>query len=140
MDMPASPGVSARCREIGKVLTIVGDKWTVMIVMVLTERPHRFNELKRAIGGVSQQMLTRTLKGLERDGMVSRTVHPTVPPQVDYALTELGRSLSLPVRALGAWAGQHIDIIGQNRRRYDAAADARLTRGQASSGGSDARR
>jgi len=119
MDMPASPAVSAQCHKVGKVLAIVGDKWTVMIVRILVERPHRFNEIKRTVGGISQQMLTRTLKALERDGMVSRTVYPTVPPQVEYALTELGQSLAVPVRALGAWAGEHIDEIENNRARYD---------------------
>ncbi len=119
MDMPASPAVSAQCHKVGKVLAIVGDKWTVMIVRILVERPHRFNEIKRTVGGISQQMLTRTLKALERDGMVSRTVYPTVPPQVEYALTKLGQSLAVPVRALGAWAGEHIDEIENNRARYD---------------------
>lgn len=125
MDMPASPGVSAQCRKVGKVLAIVGDKWTVMIVRVLVERPRRFNEIKRTIGGISQQMLTRTLKALERDGMVSRTVHPTVPPQVEYALTDLGRSLAVPVHALGAWAGDHLDEIEHNRAHYD---ESRMSR------------
>ena len=120
MDMPASTGVSAHCRKMSSVLTIVGDKWTVMIVMVLVERPRRFNDIKRTIGGISQQMLTRTLKALERDGAVSRTVHPTVPPQVEYALTDLGRSLAEPLRALGSWAGEHLDAIQDNRNRYDA--------------------
>lgn len=119
MDMPASPAVSAQCHKVGKVLAIIGDKWTVMIVRILVERPHRFNEIKRTVGGISQQMLTRTLKALERDGMVSRTVYPTVPPQVEYALTKLGQSLAVPVRALGAWAGEHIDEIENNRARYD---------------------
>jgi DNA-binding HxlR family transcriptional regulator len=119
MDMPAPSGVSAHCRRMSGVLTLVGDKWTVMIVMVLVERPRRFNELKRTIGGISQQMLTRTLKALERDGMVSRTVHPTVPPQVEYALTELGYSLAEPLRALGAWASAHLEAIDDNRLRYD---------------------
>jgi DNA-binding HxlR family transcriptional regulator len=119
MDMPTSPGISTQCHKIGKVLAIVGDKWTVMIVRVLVERPHRFNEIKRTVGGISQQMLTRTLKALERDGMVSRTVYSTVPPQVEYALTELGQSLALPVRALGAWVGEHLDEIENNRALYD---------------------
>lgn len=119
MDMPASPGVSTQCRRMSSVLTIVGDKWTVMLVMVLIERPRRFNDLKRTVGGISQQMLTRTLKALERDGMVSRTVHPTVPPQVEYALTALGHSLAEPLRALGAWAGAHLEVIDANRLRYD---------------------
>ncbi|SFK53160.1 transcriptional regulator, HxlR family [Sphingomonas sp. NFR04] len=119
MDMPASAGVSERCRKMSGVLTIIGDKWTVMIVMVLSERPRRFNDIKRTIGGISQQMLTRTLKALERDGMVSRTVHPTVPPQVEYALTELGHSLSRPLRDLGTWAGANLEQIHANRLRYD---------------------
>jgi len=124
MDMPATPGVSAHCRRMSSVLSLVGDKWTVMIVMVLIERPRRFNDIKRTIGGISQQMLTRTLKALDRDGMVSRTVHPTVPPQVEYALTDLGRSLANPLRALGAWAGAHLEQIGDNRLRYDAIRNA----------------
>jgi DNA-binding HxlR family transcriptional regulator len=131
MDMPASPllptkvpphpGVSAECRKMSSILSIVGDKWTVMIVMVLAESPRRFNDLKRTIGGISQQMLTRTLKALERDGMVSRKVHPTVPPQVEYALTTLGHSLADPVRALGGWARMNLEEIESNRQRYDDA-------------------
>lgn len=121
MDMPTPHGISAQCRRMSSVLTLVGDKWTVMIVMVLTERPRRFNDMKRTIGGISQQMLTRTLKALERDGLVSRTVHPTVPPQVEYALTDLGRSLAEPLRALGSWAGAHLEQIDTNRLRYDLA-------------------
>jgi DNA-binding HxlR family transcriptional regulator len=120
MDMPAFPGVSAHCRKMSSVLNIVGDKWTVMIVMVLIERPRRFNDIKRTVGGISQQMLTRTLKALERDGMVSRTVYPTVPPQVEYALTRLGHSLAAPLKQLGNWAGGHLEEIEKNRLRYDA--------------------
>jgi DNA-binding HxlR family transcriptional regulator len=123
MAMPATPGISAECRKMNSILSIVGDKWTVMIVMVLVERPRRFNDLKRTIGGISQQMLTRTLKALERDGMVRRTVHPTVPPQVEYALTTLGHSLALPVRELGRWARTHLEEIEDNRDVYDHSAN-----------------
>ncbi len=121
MDMPAFPGVSAHCRKLSGILNIVGDKWTVMIVRVLIDHPRRFNDIKRTIGGISQQMLTRTLKALERDGMVCRTVYPTVPPQVEYALTPLGHSLAVPLHELGLWAGEHIEQIEGNRIRYDVA-------------------
>jgi DNA-binding HxlR family transcriptional regulator len=125
MNLPATPGISAQCRKMSSILSIVGDKWTVMIVMVLVERPRRFNDLKRTIGGISQQMLTRTLKALERDGMVTRTVHPTVPPQVEYALSDLGHSLARPVRELGAWARAHLDRIEDNRDAYDRQTEPR---------------
>jgi DNA-binding HxlR family transcriptional regulator len=109
------------CGRFSSVLSLIGDKWTVMIVLTLTERPRRFNDIKRTIGGISQQMLARTLRALERDGMVMRTVHPTVPPQVEYALTVLGRSLADPIRALGEWAGSHIADIEGNRIAFDTA-------------------
>lgn len=123
--MPASPGDHAECHRITGVLSLVGDKWTVMIVMVLREQPKRFNELKRAVGGISQQMLTRTLKALERDGMVIRTVHHTLPPQVEYALTDLGHSLSKPIYQLGEWARTHLNEIEGNRWRYDGLLEMR---------------
>ena len=84
----------------------------------------RFNELKRDIGGISQQMLTRTLRALERDGMVARTVHPTVPPQVDYRLTDLGHSLAVPVMALADWTFENMELIHANRAAFDGIADA----------------
>lgn len=121
MPMPALPGIHADCRRVTGVISLVGDKWTVMIVMTLRDSSKRFNEIKRTIGGISQQMLTRTLKALERDGMVTRTVHPTVPPQVEYALTALGHSLSEPVMQLGSWAERHLEEIESNRIRYDEA-------------------
>ena len=123
MALPTLPGIHADCRRVSTILSLVGDKWTVMIVMVLRERPARFNALKRTVGGISQQMLTRTLKALERDGMVTRTVHPTVPPQVEYALTDLGLSLSEPVMQLGGWAERHLEQIEGNRLRYDLAGE-----------------
>ncbi len=125
MSLPTLPGIHAECRRMTGILSMVGDKWTVMIVMVLRQQPRRFNELKRTIGGISQQMLTRTLKALERDGIIVRTVHPTVPPQVEYALTPLGHSLSEPVYELGEWAQDHLDEIEQNRSRYDDNLQAR---------------
>jgi DNA-binding HxlR family transcriptional regulator len=120
MNLPAHPGENNDCRRVGSILSLVGDKWTVMIVMILREGPRRFNDIKRTVGGISQQMLTRTLKALERDGMVLRTVHPTVPPQVEYQLTLLGHSLAEPVIQLGAWAGAHLEEIERNRTRFDA--------------------
>ena len=109
-----------RCDDIGMVLARVGDKWTVLVVVMLAEGPMRFNVLKRRIGRVSQRMLTLTLRGLERDGLVSRTVYPTIPPRVDYELTTLGRSLQTPVTALGEWAFAHLDVMDAARQTYDA--------------------
>jgi DNA-binding HxlR family transcriptional regulator len=114
---------SAGCRNVSPVLNRVGDKWSVLIVMILGEGPRRFNELKRQIDGISQRMLTLTLRGLERDGLVSRTVEPTVPPRVTYALTELGESLKEPVEALGRWAMAHISCIRAAQQRFDARLD-----------------
>ena len=116
----ATPLVQGDCGRISRVLARIGDKWSVLIVMLLTSRPHRFNEIKRAVGGISQRMLTLTLKGLERDGLVWRTVHPTVPPRVEYGLTELGVSLADPVRALGEWARAHTDQLDAARALYEA--------------------
>lgn len=121
MNETVLPTSHADCRQISQILGRIGDKWTVLIIMTLHGRPHRFNEIKHTLNGISQQMLTRTLKNLERDGMVSRTVHPTVPPQVEYALTELGRSLSVPVAAMGSWARANLREINDKRALYDAA-------------------
>src|SRR5271157_5982459 len=109
------------CRAVSDVLARVGDKWSVLVVTRLGGGPLRFNELRRAIGGISQRMLTLTLRGLERDGLVTRTAFPTVPPRVDYQLTRLGRSLLEPVSRLGTWAREHRTAIQDARRRYDAA-------------------
>lgn len=128
-DVPqASPPArlhQAGCRNVVPVLNRVGDKWSMLIVMMLTDGPKRFSELKRAIDGISQRMLTLSLRGLERDGLVSRTVTPTIPPRVDYELTELGRSLREPVKALGDWAIEHIGCIRVAQQRFDAADDPR---------------
>ena len=117
---PAALAESA-CRAVAPVLARVGDKWSVLIVRSLGEGPRRFNELKRAVAGISQRMLSLTLRGLERDGLVTRTVTPSVPPRVDYDLTDLGRSLWEPVEALGAWAQRHGGEIEAAQRRFDAA-------------------
>ena len=107
-------------RRVGRVLTRVGDKWSVLVIVLLQLGPRRFNDIKRNIEGISQQMLTRTLRALERDGIVSRTILPGSPPQVEYALTKLGQSLSKPVLALGKWACDHIREIDNAQSRFDA--------------------
>jgi DNA-binding HxlR family transcriptional regulator len=107
------------CQKVSRILARVGDKWTVLVVMLLGDGPRRFNEIKRMVGGISQRMLTLTLRGLERDGMVTRTVFPTIPPRVDYELTDLGHSLREPVLALGLWAQAHLPEIDAARERFD---------------------
>ncbi|QND71751.1 helix-turn-helix transcriptional regulator [Tardiphaga robiniae] len=117
--LPAIPHQESDCRGVASVLARVGDKWSVLVIMLLGDGPRRFNELKRMVGGISQRMLTLTLRGLERDGLVTRTVFPTVPPRVDYELTDLGRGLSDPVIKLGAWAQQHLPDIDTARKNFD---------------------
>jgi DNA-binding HxlR family transcriptional regulator len=107
------------CQSVSAVLARVGDKWSVLIVMLLGDGPRRFNELKRMVGGISQRMLTLTLRGLERDGLVTRTVFPTIPPRVDYALTDLGRSLCEPVKALGEWAQTNAQAMTTAQQAFD---------------------
>jgi DNA-binding HxlR family transcriptional regulator len=111
------------CRTISTLLSRIGDKWTVLIVETLGQGSKRFNELRREIPSVSQRMLTLTLRNLERDGLVSRTVTPTIPPRVDYALTELGRSLHGPVTALAQWALENAGAINAAQARFDSAHD-----------------
>jgi DNA-binding HxlR family transcriptional regulator len=115
---------SSNCNRVSSVLARVGDKWSVQIIMRLGSGTLRFNEIRRSIGGISQRMLTLTLRGLERDGLVTRTVFATVPPRVDYALTELGVSLASPVMALGAWALDHLDDIEAAQHRFEAVGTA----------------
>jgi DNA-binding HxlR family transcriptional regulator len=98
---------SGECREVVHTLARIGDKWTVMVVGALANGPIRYNQIARLIEGISQRMLTLTLKGLEQDGLVSRTMYPTIPPRVDYELTDLGRSLIVPLRSLHSWAVEH---------------------------------
>ncbi|HEX6121385.1 MAG TPA: helix-turn-helix domain-containing protein [Dongiaceae bacterium] len=128
---PGQHPLSQNCRAVSEVLARVGDKWTVLVVSTLGGGPLRFNALKRAIGGISQRMLTLTLRALERDGLVTRTIFPSVPPRVDYELTELGRSLLVPVSALAAWAIEHRGAIDGARRTFDARSAARAPKPRA---------
>jgi DNA-binding HxlR family transcriptional regulator len=109
------------CRAISEVLSRVGDKWTVLVVSALGDGPKRFNELRRALGSISQRMLTLTLRALERDGLVSRTVFATIPPRVDYELTRLCRSLLEPVNGLSTWARANRVAMETARRKFDGA-------------------
>jgi DNA-binding HxlR family transcriptional regulator len=113
--------VTENCKSVSEVLNRVGDKWSVLVVMMLKDGPRRFSELRRAIPEVSQRMLTLTLRGLERDGLVNRKVTPTIPPRVDYSLTDLGRSLQGPVQALGLWAVENRPRMEAARAAFDAA-------------------
>ncbi|MDF3855144.1 winged helix-turn-helix transcriptional regulator [Paracoccus sp. P2] len=117
------------CRAFAAVLQRIGDKWSLLIVSVLAEGPRRFSELRREIPSISQRMLTLTLRGLERDGLVSRTVTPSIPPRVDYELTELGRSLRKPVCALAEWAMANIGAIHDAQARFDRASERALRPG-----------
>ena len=119
MKDPSSPV----CRTISTLLSRIGDKWTVLVVQTLAEGPKRFNELRREIPSVSQRMLTLTLRNLERDGIVSRTVTPTIPPRVDYELTELGQSLQKPICGLANWATENVEAIHEAQARFDAERD-----------------
>ncbi|WP_345773860.1 helix-turn-helix domain-containing protein [Azospirillum endophyticum] len=105
---------------VREILDLIGDKWSLYIIATLKEGPVRFNELRRQIDGISQRMLTITLRGLERDGLVKRTMFPTIPPRVEYELTEVGRTLLTPVMALVTWAGANQENIQDARVRYDA--------------------
>jgi DNA-binding HxlR family transcriptional regulator len=104
-----------------RILDRIGDRWTVLIVGVLGDGDARFSELRRRVGGVSQKMLTQTLRGLERDGLVRRTVHPEVPVRVEYALTEAGRTLLGPLRALQEWSIEHLGDVSAAQKAYDGA-------------------
>lgn len=118
-DVPAKPHSMECCGPIRETLSRVGDKWSVLIVGILSDAPLRFNELRRRIEGISQRMLTRTLRELERDGLVTRTVTPTKPPSVEYALTELGNTLLEPVKALVIWTQSNYPQISKAQQRFD---------------------
>jgi DNA-binding HxlR family transcriptional regulator len=115
-----NPANRQTCGAMADILNRIGDKWSVMIVGWLTGRTMRFNELRHGIGGISQRMLTLTLRNLERDGLVTRTVYPEIPPRVEYALTELGRTLTEPLNTLWIWADAHQHEVKSAREAYDA--------------------
>jgi DNA-binding HxlR family transcriptional regulator len=122
-NVPPSAGAdghdSTTCVVARELLDRVGDKWSVLVIALLGEQSYRFNELKRSVDGISQRMLTLTLRQLERDGLVSRTVYPTVPPRVEYALTPLGESVLEPLTAFMHWTQEHGTDVAHARSRYD---------------------
>jgi DNA-binding HxlR family transcriptional regulator len=119
---PRHTHLPSDCRAVSDVLARVGDKWSVLVVNQLGQGPKRFNELRRIIGGISQRMLTLTVRGLERDGLVTRTVYPTIPPRVEYTLTPLGRDLLQPISALAGWAIRNQGKIEKARSAFDETA------------------
>jgi DNA-binding HxlR family transcriptional regulator len=119
--------VGEDCKAVVETLARIGDKWTVMVVGTLSQGPLRYNQIRRLVDGISQRMLTLTLKGLERDGLVCRTAFPTIPPRVDYELTDLGRKLIVPLRVLYLWAVENRPAMMAARERH-----ARITKAQAS--------
>lgn len=121
MDVTTKPDELPDCSGVGDVLGRIGDKWTVQVIVLLRRQPERFNAIKRRVPKISQQMLTRTLKALEQDGLITRTVRATAPPQVEYSLTEAGLSLAETVRHLAVWAVDHRQYISDSRARYDTA-------------------
>jgi DNA-binding HxlR family transcriptional regulator len=121
MDVTVTPKdlQNSDCQKISQVLARVGEKWSILIIMLLSGGPHRFTELKRSINGISQRMLTLCLRGLERDGLINRNVIAVMPPHVEYTLTPLGISLTKPVISLGNWASDHIGDIDAARALFD---------------------
>lgn len=129
---PKNMHVTEECRAISDVLARVGDKWSILVVSKLGRKTMRFNELRRDIGNISQRMLTLTLRGLERDGLITRTVYASVPPRVDYQLTPLGCSLLRPVNALSDWALANKAKLADARERFDSEAKSAARAGKPS--------
>jgi DNA-binding HxlR family transcriptional regulator len=123
MTAPMHHPLHEDCSKVSQILARIGEKWSMLVVMLLRDGPRRFNDIKRNTVGISQQMLTRTLRGLERDGIVTRTIFPTSPPQVEYRLTDLGRSMSEPVLTFGEWIRAHLSEIDLARQRFDQRAE-----------------
>lgn len=118
---PIAHEIHHDCRPVGEILNQIGGKWTVLIINLLSDGPMRFSAIRRMVGGISQKVLTATLRDLEMDGFVTRTVTPSIPPRVDYELTELGRDLQKPLDLLGKWAVDNRPKVLAARERYFAA-------------------
>jgi DNA-binding HxlR family transcriptional regulator len=108
------------CRVAKDILSLIGDKWSMLVVLCLSPHSRRFSDIQRSLHGISQRMLTRTLRTLERDGLVLRTVTPTIPPRVDYELTALGVSLKQSLEPFGQWARESFEAVKAARARYDS--------------------
>ncbi len=117
--IPCDTTDAGTCQKISELLARIGDKWTLLIVRTLSKGPLRFNAIRREVSGISQKMLTLTLRNLERDGFVTRRVTPVTPPQVEYALTQLGHDLGRPVGALAQWTWENAQRIDAARAAYD---------------------
>ena len=120
LNLPLTANVYDQDCPTRRVLDLIADKWTCLIIGLLDGEPKRFSHLQREIGGISQKMLAQTLRGLERDGLVTRTLYPEVPPRVEYELTPLGRTLIEPIAAIRNWAESHIDGVTAAQTQYDA--------------------
>lgn len=118
--MIQTPNVYRAACPTRQVLDRIADKWTTLVIGLLEAGPRRFSELQRGIDGISQKMLTQTLRSLERDGLVQRTIYAEVPPRVEYTLTPLGETLCAPIKAIRCWAEAHIDDIASAQMAYDA--------------------
>jgi DNA-binding HxlR family transcriptional regulator len=121
--VPKASNSHAACKAEVETLARIGDKWTVLVVAALSGGPIRYNEIRRRVEGISQRMLTLTLKGLEQDGLVTRTMYPTIPPRVDYELTDLGRKLIVPLKALSKWAREHRPAMLAAREAFQRRAE-----------------
>jgi DNA-binding HxlR family transcriptional regulator len=120
----ADPHISADCRPLAQVLACIGDKWSILLIDVLGDATLRFKDLRRAMPGISERMLTVTLRNLERDGLIERQHYPTIPPRVEYRLSERGRSLRCAIVPIARWAADNRETIEESRRRFDSAQDS----------------
>ena len=120
----------ADCRRIGDILARIGDTWTILVLTAIGNDRRRFGELHRAVDGISQRMLTVTLRHLEQDGIVTRTVHPTIPPRVEYELSVRGRSLMQALSPVGRWVIAYRDDIERSRSHFETAPDRTETGGE----------